>query len=157
MSEHRLRRDWRYELLSFVSDGEGNFNPLEWERLTSRVAEMIQKSSTSLETQVEDLQRQLAEATGQTEAAKQGTREIMAERNTWARQLADMRDERDTAREETEKAREMYSLVSNDRDNLHIAMDTLAEGYANSHGSVYHRGSQVANDIRRVIARWETT
>lgn len=107
--------------------------------------------------QVEDLQRQLAEAVGQTEAAKQAAREIMAERNTWARQLADMRDERDTAREETEKEREMYSLVSNDRDNLHAEMDTLAQDYVNNKYTVYHRGHQVARDIRRVIARWETT
>lgn len=110
-----------------------------------------------LRRQVEDLQRQLAEATGQAEAAKQAAREIMAERNTWARQLADMRDERDTAREETEKVREMYSLVSNDRDNLHAEMDTLAQDYVNNKYTVYHRGHQVARDIRRVIARWETT
>lgn len=124
-----------------------------WE---TEAADLLQ-DRTRAETQVNDLQRQLAEAVGQTEAAKQATREIMAERNTWARQLADMRDERDTAREETEKEREMYSLVSNDRDNLHAEMDTLAQDYVNNKYTVYHRGHQVARDIRRVIARWETT
>lgn len=108
------------------------------------------------ESQVEDLQRQLAIATGQVEAAKQATREIMAERNTWARQLADSRDERETAREEARQARETLSMVSNDRDNLHATMETLAEDYANSHSS-YCRGDAVARDIRRVIARWQST
>lgn len=106
------------------------------------------------EAQVEDLQRQLAEAVGQAEAAKQATREIMTERNTWARQLADMRDERETAREETEKAREMLSIASNNRDNLHLAVERLAEAYAES--TVYY-GRTITNDIRRTIERWSET
>ena len=112
--------------------------------------------SEPLRRQVEDLQRQLAEAAGQIEAAKQATREIMAERNTWARQLADAMDERQTALDEVDKARELASIASNDRDSLHIAVEELAQDYTNNKHAVYHRGDSVARDIRRVIARWET-
>lgn len=128
----------------------------------AREAELI---SAPLRRQVADLQRQLAETTGQVEVAQQAAREIMAERNTWARQLADMRDERNTAREETEKAREMMSIVSTDRDNLHVEMGELAErlvtewpGETRRHSGDYRDGMEnAANELRRALARWLTT
>lgn len=126
------------------------------------VSEPLRLKVERLETQVEDLQRQLAEATGQTEAAKQATREIMAERNTWARQLADMRDERNTAREETEKARELAAIASTDRDNLHIAIEEVIVEWETSaarplDNPMLNWQARHAVQLRRVIARWETT
>jgi chromosome segregation ATPase len=128
------------------------------------IAAVKHLAATSLQRQVEDLQRQLAEATGQAEAAKQATREIMAERNTWARQLADMRDERNTAREETERQRGLTSIASTDRDNLHIAIEELIEGWErhpDRSGNDLNLSAATTEirtkALRRVIARWETT
>lgn len=125
----------------------------------------IWAAAEKTEAQVVDLQRQLAEAVGQAEAAKQATREIMAERNTWARQLADAMDERQTALDEVDKARELASIASNDRDNLHIAIDELAVEWDTRARTAAGRNDWAraemyehrADDIRRVIARWETT
>ena len=61
---------------------------------------------------------------GELEAAKQAAREIMQERNTWARELADMRDERDAAREEFDKARTLWA----ENDSNSIARIVALEG-----------------------------
>jgi chromosome segregation ATPase len=91
------------------------------------IAAVKHLAATSLQRQVEYLQRQLAEATGQAEAAKQATREIMGERNTWARQLADMRDERNTARDEANTQRDRYISTIVDRDNLCVEIERVIE------------------------------
>jgi chromosome segregation ATPase len=112
--------------------------------------------------QVEDLQRQLAEAVGQAEAAKQATREIMAERNTWARQLADMRDERNTARNEAERQRGLASEASVDRDNLCVAVERVIEEWERSaarplDNPMLNWQSRHAAQLRRALAPWLTT
>lgn len=49
----------------------------------------------------------------------------LRERNLWARKQADLRDERDTALEEAEKARSERSTVENDRDVAELLVDDL--------------------------------
>jgi chromosome segregation ATPase len=117
---------------------------------------------TEAEAKVEDLQRQLAEAVGQAEAAKQATREIMGERNTWARQLADMRDERNTARNEAERQRGLASEASVDRDNLCVAVERVIEEWERSaarplDNPMLNWQSRHAAQLRRALARWLTT
>lgn len=119
-------------------------------------------AATSLQHQVEDLQRQLAEAAGQIEAAKQATREIMAERNTWARQLADMRDERNTARDEAERQRGLASEMSVDRDNLCVEIERVIEEWERSaarpiDNPMLNWQARHAAQLRRALARWLTT
>ena len=43
---------------------------------------------------------------------------LLAERNTWARQLADLRDERDTARAERDQALAAKAEAEHERDIL---------------------------------------
>jgi uncharacterized protein (DUF3084 family) len=74
--------------------------------------------------QIQVLQQEVARLSGELEAAKQAAREIMAERNTWARELADMRDERDTARDEFDKVRTLWA----ESDNNSIARQVALEG-----------------------------
>ena len=114
-----------------------------------------------LRRQVEDLQRQLAEATGQAEAAKQATREIMAERNTWARQLADMRDERETAREEASTQRDRYISTSVDRDNLVVEIERQIESWEqhpDRSGNDLNLSAVTTEirvkELRRALAQW---
>lgn len=76
---------------------------------------------------------------------------LLDERNTWARQLADMRDERDTARKEAETQRDQRISVEVDRDNLNIAIGELIERWEQAPPNLPTR------DLRRVIARWEST
>lgn len=45
------------------------------------------------------------------------------ERNTWARQMADLRDERDAARDEAAQARLDLGRVTTERDVLDAARD----------------------------------
>jgi len=59
------------------------------------------------EEEVRELQLTIARLEGEREAAQQATREIMKERNTWARELADMRGERDDARENLDNLRSL--------------------------------------------------
>lgn len=113
----------------------------DWGRRIWRVAEV----------QITDLQRQLAEAVGQAEAAKQATREIMGERNTWARQLADMRDERDTARDEASTQRGQRITVEVNLDNLTIEIERLIVRWEQAPPNLPTR------DLRRVITRWRAT
>lgn len=121
-------------------------------------------AATSLQRQVEDLQRQLAEAVGQAEAAKQATREIMGERNTWARQLADMRDERDTARTDADTQRGQRITVEVDRDNLVIEIERQIESWEqhpDRSGNDLNLSAATtllrAKTLRRALAPWLTT
>lgn len=124
----------------------------DWGRRIWRVAEV----------QITDLQRQLAEAVGQAEAAKQATREIMAERNTWARQLADMRDERNTARDEASTQRDRAISLSVDHDNMCVAVERVIEEWERSaarplDNPMLNWQSRHAAQLRRALARWLTT
>ena len=48
---------------------------------------------------------------------------LLAERNTWARQMADLRDELDTARQERDKANARARDASNERDLLALMVE----------------------------------
>ena len=50
---------------------------------------------------------------------------LLAERNTWARQMADLRDELDTARQERDKANARAREASNERDLLALKVEDL--------------------------------
>ena len=50
---------------------------------------------------------------------------ILAERNTWARQMADLRDELDTARQERDEANARAREASNERDLLALKVEDL--------------------------------
>jgi chromosome segregation ATPase len=125
----------------------------EVERLTNSVGafssarDAAKRGWQEANDRVEDLQRQLAEAVGQAEAAKQATREIMAERNTWARQLADMRDERETARDEAS------------HDNLVIEIERVIEEWETSaarplDNPMLNWQARHAAQLRRALAQW---
>ena len=47
---------------------------------------------------------------------------ILAERNTWARQMADMRNELDTAHQERDEANTRAREASNERDLLALRL-----------------------------------
>jgi chromosome segregation ATPase len=128
------------------------------------IAAVKHLAATSLQRQVEDLQRQLAEATGQAEAAKQATREIMGERNTWARQLADMRDERNTARDEANTQRDRYISTIVDRDNLCVEIERVIEEWErhpDRSGNDLNLSAATTllrvKTLRRALAPWLTT
>ena len=48
---------------------------------------------------------------------------LLAERNTWARQMADLRDELDTARQERDEANARAREASNERDLLTLRLE----------------------------------
>ena len=48
---------------------------------------------------------------------------LLAERNTWARQMADLRDELDTARQERDEANARAREASNERDLLALMVE----------------------------------
>ena len=50
---------------------------------------------------------------------------LLAERNTWARQMADLRDELDTARQERDEANARAREASNERDMLALKVEDL--------------------------------
>ena len=50
---------------------------------------------------------------------------LLAERNTWARQMADLRDELDTARQERDEANARAREASNERDLLALKVEGL--------------------------------
>ena len=50
---------------------------------------------------------------------------LLAERNTWARQMADLRDELDTARQERDEADARAREASNERDLLALKVEDL--------------------------------
>ena len=50
---------------------------------------------------------------------------LLAERNTWARQMADQRDELDTARQERDEANARAREASNERDLLALKVEDL--------------------------------
>ena len=50
---------------------------------------------------------------------------LLAERNTWARQMADLRDELDTARQERDEANTRAREASNERDLLALKVEDL--------------------------------
>ena len=50
---------------------------------------------------------------------------LLAERNTWARQMADLRDELDTARQERDEANARAREASNERDLLALKVEDL--------------------------------
>ena len=50
---------------------------------------------------------------------------LLAERNTWARQMADLRDELDTARQERDEANARAREASNERDLLALKIEDL--------------------------------
>lgn len=89
------------------------------------------------------LEHELAEAHGALSA-------IARERNTWARQLADAKDAALNAEQEVEKARSYAADVSNDRDELTVALEELL------HRTVEAGFDTIPVDmLRREIARWE--
>jgi len=57
------------------------------------------------------------------EHARTALEALGTERNTWARQMADLRDELDTARATAEKARTERAAATNERDTLSVALD----------------------------------
>jgi chromosome segregation ATPase len=137
----------------------------EVERLTNSVGafssarDAAKRGWQEANDRVEDLQRQLAEAVGQAEAAKQATREIMAERNTWARQLADMRDERETARDEASTQRGQRITVEVDHDNLVIEIERVIEEWETSaarplDNPMLNWQARHAAQLRRALAQW---
>ena len=50
---------------------------------------------------------------------------LLAERNTWARQMADLRDELGTARQERDEANARAREASNERDLLALKVEDL--------------------------------
>ena len=50
---------------------------------------------------------------------------LLAERNTWARQMADLHDELDTARHERDEANARAREASNERDLLALNVEDL--------------------------------
>lgn len=50
---------------------------------------------------------------------------LLAEHNTWARQMADLRDELDTARQERDEANARAREASNERDLLALKVEDL--------------------------------
>ena len=50
---------------------------------------------------------------------------LLSERNTWARQMADLRDELDTARQERDEANARAREASNERDLLALKVEDL--------------------------------
>ena len=50
---------------------------------------------------------------------------LLAECNTWARQMADLRDELDTARQERDEANARAREASNERDLLALKVEDL--------------------------------
>ena len=50
---------------------------------------------------------------------------LLAERNTWASQMADLRDELDTARQERDEANARAWEASNERDLLALKVEDL--------------------------------
>ena len=50
---------------------------------------------------------------------------LLAERNTWARQMADLRDELDTARQERDEANARAREASNERDLLALRLEDV--------------------------------
>ena len=50
---------------------------------------------------------------------------LLADRNTWARQMADLRDELDTARQERDEANARAREASNERDLLALKVEDL--------------------------------
>ena len=50
---------------------------------------------------------------------------LLAERNTWARHMADLRDELDTARQERDEANARAREASNERDLLALKVEDL--------------------------------
>ena len=50
---------------------------------------------------------------------------LLAERNTWARQMADLCDELDTARQERDEANARAREASNERDLLALKVEDL--------------------------------
>ena len=50
---------------------------------------------------------------------------LLAERKTWARQMADLRDELDTARQERDEANARAREASNERDLLALKVEDL--------------------------------
>ena len=57
--------------------------------------------------------------------AKVALNAFLAERNTWARQMADLRDELDTARQERDEANARAREASNERDLLALKVEDL--------------------------------
>ena len=57
--------------------------------------------------------------------AKAALNALLAERNTWARQMADLRDELDTARQERDEANARAREASNERDLLALKVEDL--------------------------------
>ena len=57
--------------------------------------------------------------------AKAALNALLAERNTWARQMADLRDELDTARQERDEANARAREASNERDLLALRLEDV--------------------------------
>lgn len=57
--------------------------------------------------------------------AKVALNALLAERNTWSRQMADLRDELDTARQERDEANARAREASNERDLLALRLEDV--------------------------------
>lgn len=57
--------------------------------------------------------------------AKTALTALLAERNTWARQMADLRDELDTARQERDEANARAREACNERDLLTLRLEDV--------------------------------
>lgn len=83
-------------------------------------------------------------------------REIGKDRNTWARQLADAKDERDTAAAERDQERTRRAETGNERDALYAVLRELVELKDGPRDDAYERRKPAAwTWARRVLSNWE--
>lgn len=106
----------------------------EVERLRGALEDMTREARLSRES-TEKAVRRAEAADAERDMGRMALDAIARERNTWARQLADMQDERDTARDEAEKARTEAAYQSNERtaadlrtEDAEAERDRLREG-----------------------------
>lgn len=84
--------------------------------------------------------------------AREANAALLRERNTWARQLADMRDERDTARGEAERLRTEVSALADKWERKHDEHITAGVRAATASSEV-EAGLQVAaGSVRKLCA-----
>lgn len=77
---------------------------------------------------------------------------LILERNTWAKQMADLRGELEDAITEAEKHRDRANAAEVESTGIEAAMLTLAEGYDNDYSEEL---SHAADNIRREVSRWQ--
>lgn len=97
----------------------------------------------------DSLRIQIARLHGEKEAAEQAAREILKERNGWARELADMRDERDTARTERDQQRDQRLASEVENLNRIVTLELAIEQFLDTHSSdrFTARGIEQLNNV----------